>query len=192
MTIYDLKPKFQALLRPIVKKLYKKGISPNQVTIAALILSFIGGFFVLLAQKNHTLLLIIPFIMFIRMALNAIDGILAKEHNLTSDKGAVLNELGDVLSDVLLYLPFIFILNPFIVIAFIILSILSEFIGVLYWAVYNERRYNGPMGKSDRAFVIGFISLIVALFSNALFFSNIILSLAIFLLLLTLYNRIKL
>jgi CDP-diacylglycerol--glycerol-3-phosphate 3-phosphatidyltransferase len=191
MTIYDLKPKFQTLLRPIVEKLYEKSITPNQVTIMALILSFFGGLIVFLAQNNHTLLLVVPFVMFIRMALNAIDGILAKEYNLTSQKGAVLNELGDVVSDIFLYLPFIFILNPYIVITFIILSILSEFIGVLYWAVYAKRRYDGPMGKSDRAFVIGFISFVVVLFSNALLLANIVLSFAILLLFITLYNRLK-
>ncbi|MBN2768709.1 MAG: CDP-alcohol phosphatidyltransferase family protein [Campylobacterales bacterium] len=191
MTIYDLKPKFQALLKPIVKKLYEIGITPNQVTIGALLLSFLGGFIVFLAQKNHLLLIIIPFIMFIRMALNAIDGILAKEYNLTSDTGAILNELGDVLSDILLYLPFIFILNPLILIAFVILAILSEFTGVLYQAIFGKRRYNGPMGKSDRAFVIGLISVLLAFSDKALLFSNILLALSVFLLFLTLFNRLK-
>jgi CDP-diacylglycerol--glycerol-3-phosphate 3-phosphatidyltransferase len=34
------------------------------------------------------------------MALNAIDGMLAREHDMQSPLGAMLNELGDVLSDV--------------------------------------------------------------------------------------------
>jgi CDP-diacylglycerol--glycerol-3-phosphate 3-phosphatidyltransferase len=39
------------------------------------------------------------------MALNAIDGMLAKEFALKSRLGAMLNELGDVFSDAALYLP---------------------------------------------------------------------------------------
>ena len=191
MTIYDFKPKFQALLRPLVQKLHKKGVSPNQITIFALLLSFFGGLVVYMAQDNFLLLIAIPFIMLIRMALNAMDGILAKEYDLISDTGAVLNELGDVLSDIMLYLPFIFILNPFIVIAFVILSILSEFVGVLYQAIFGERRYNGPMGKSDRAFVIGFIALVLVFFQGGLLFVNILLSLCIFLLFVTLFNRMR-
>ena len=43
MTIYDLKPKFQDLLRPIVSKLFNAGVTANQVTLAALLLSVIVG-----------------------------------------------------------------------------------------------------------------------------------------------------
>jgi len=36
------------------------------------------------------------------MALNAIDGMLAREHHMQSKLGAILNELGDVVSDTVL------------------------------------------------------------------------------------------
>ena len=38
-SIYDIKPGFQKLLRPITKFLAGKGITPNQVTVAAAVLS---------------------------------------------------------------------------------------------------------------------------------------------------------
>jgi hypothetical protein len=38
-TIYDLKPQFQNLLRPIAAVLAKRGLSANEVTIGALVLS---------------------------------------------------------------------------------------------------------------------------------------------------------
>ncbi len=190
MTIYDLKPKFQALLRPIVKNLASKGYTANQVTILATILSFIGGIFVLLGLLNKYFLFLIPFIMFIRMALNAIDGMLAKEYNMKTKKGAMLNELADIVSDTILYLPFAFLINPIIVILFVVISIFTEFIGVSAQAVYNNRRYDGPMGKSDRAFVIGLISLLFA-FDMNLIILNIILSIATILALLTIINRWK-
>jgi len=47
----------------------------------------------------------VPCALFVRMALNALDGMLAREHGMGSDVGAMLNELGDVVSDVALYLP---------------------------------------------------------------------------------------
>lgn len=190
MTIYDLKPKFQQLLMPIVESCYKKGISPNQVTISAILLSAIGGIIVLASSINHYLLWAIPFLLFIRMALNAIDGVLAKNYNQKSKLGAILNELGDVISDTFLYLPFVYILEPMAVICFVILAILSEFAGVLMWAVYDERRYDGPMGKSDRAFLLGLISILIALF-NLTMVSNILLIVSSIFLLKTIYNRTK-
>ena len=39
MTIYDLKPAFQNLLRPICNSLEKAGVTANQVTVAATLMS---------------------------------------------------------------------------------------------------------------------------------------------------------
>ena len=50
MTIYDLKPKFQALLRPSVNFLAQKGITPNQVTMFAMLLSILVGVIIALTQ----------------------------------------------------------------------------------------------------------------------------------------------
>ena len=49
---------------------------------------------------------LLPAVLFVRMALNAIDGMLAREHGQKSALGAFLNELCDVVSDAALYLPF--------------------------------------------------------------------------------------
>ena len=105
-TIYNLKPAFQNLLRPIVRTLAHAGATPNQITYAALFLSFIAGGAVALTNGAAWTLLSIPVVMFVRMALNAIDGMLAKEPDMKSDAGAMLNEMSDVLSDAALYLPY--------------------------------------------------------------------------------------
>jgi len=34
-TVYDLKPRFQATLRPLVRRLAAAGVTANQVTVAA-------------------------------------------------------------------------------------------------------------------------------------------------------------
>lgn len=99
------------------------------------------------------------------MALNAMDGMLAREHNQQTPLGAFLNELTDVASDAALYLPFALVLpgNPVWVGVVIVLAGISEFAGVLGATVGASRRYDGPMGKSDRAFVFGALGLWVAL-----------------------------
>ncbi len=164
-TIYDLKPAFQNLLRPIVQNLARLGATPNQITYSALFLSFIAGGAVALTHGAVWTLLAIPAVMFVRMALNAIDGMLAKEHDMKSDAGAMLNEMSDVLSDAALYLPFALIggVSPLWVVLFVIMAILTEMAGVLGALIGGVRRYDGPMGKSDRAFVIGTLSLALGL-----------------------------
>lgn len=164
-TIYDLKPAFQSVLRPIVRALAKRGITANQITLAALGLSIVWGGLIALTQGALWVLWMLPIVLFVRMALNAIDGMLAKEHDMKSDVGAMLNEMGDVLSDTALYLPFAMIegVSPLWVTLFVIASILTEMAGVLGVVIGKMRRYDGPMGKSDRAFVIGSTALALGL-----------------------------
>ena len=176
MTIYELKPAFQNLLRPIVNAMAKKGITPNQVTWAAMILSLIVGGFIAITKGAVIALYIVPAFLFIRMALNAIDGMLAKEHDLKSDGGAVLNEMGDVISDAGLYLPLALIggVDAKAVIFFVVIGIFTEMTGVLGAVIKNERRYDGPMGKSDRAFMVGALCLLWALGVQPALWSDIV------------------
>jgi CDP-diacylglycerol--glycerol-3-phosphate 3-phosphatidyltransferase len=99
------------------------------------------------------------------MALNAIDGMLAREHNMQSDLGGILNELGDVISDTALYLPFAFVpgISPLFLVTVVLLSVLSEMVGVVAVQIGASRRYDGPMGKSDRAFAFGLLALLLGI-----------------------------
>jgi CDP-diacylglycerol--glycerol-3-phosphate 3-phosphatidyltransferase len=160
ISIYQLKPRFQALLRPLVARLDRIGITANMVTLLAMFVSCVLGV-VLFVSESTRLFLLLPLWMFLRMALNAVDGMLAREFGHKTPLGAYLNELTDVVSDAALYLPFVLI-APFgwgSVALVIFLSGLSEMAGALGPMVGVERRYDGPMGKSDRAFVFGVLGL---------------------------------
>ncbi|MCI5224673.1 MAG: CDP-alcohol phosphatidyltransferase family protein, partial [Candidatus Electrothrix sp. AR4] len=95
MTVYQLKTAFQNRLRPLVRMLAKAGVTANQVTIAALLLSVLFGLLLYCSDFAPWVLFCLPIILFLRMGLNAIDGMLAKEHDMQSSLGAILNELGD-------------------------------------------------------------------------------------------------
>ncbi len=163
-SVYDLKPRFQNLLRPLMRKLAAAGITPNIVTIIAIAGSIITGAIVSQSGTRPKLLLLLPAWLFARMALNAIDGMMAREMAMSTDLGAVLNELGDAVSDLGLYLPLAFACSQaaWPVIAFSIGAILTEMSGVLGRALGASRRYEGPMGKSDRAFIVGALGLATA------------------------------
>jgi CDP-diacylglycerol--glycerol-3-phosphate 3-phosphatidyltransferase len=110
-------------------------------------------------------LLLLPVVLFLRMALNAMDGMLAREHNQKSALGAILNELGDVVADVGLYLPLAVVpgFDPWLVVGVVILSIFTEMTGVIGVQIGASRRYDGPLGKSDRAFLLGSMGLLLGL-----------------------------
>jgi len=193
MTIYDLKKSFQNLLRPLTKALARAGVTANQVTISALMLSFACGAFIYFSTASSLSLLLVPPVLFIRMALNAIDGMLAREHGMKSNLGAVLNELGDVLSDAVLYLPFSVIkgASPEAVVVAVILAIFTEMTGVVAVQIGATRRYDGPMGKSDRAFVFSCLALVIGAGVPVGTWFPIILWAVVVLLSLTILNRAR-
>jgi CDP-diacylglycerol---glycerol-3-phosphate 3-phosphatidyltransferase len=161
MSLYLLKPRFQALLRPAVCALQRAGVTANQVTLAACGVSVALGLGLYAAGAPRDGLLLIPVWMALRMAFNAVDGMLAREHGQASKLGALLNELTDVLSDAALFLPLAVLapFSPFWVGAFIVLAALSEMAGVLGPSIGSSRRYDGPLGKSDRAAAVGALAL---------------------------------
>lgn len=192
MSIYQLKPQFQNLLRPLCAWLFKSGATANQVTVAACMISIAVGVGLALWPSPQWFL-IIPVWFFLRMAFNAVDGMLAREFGQASVLGAYLNELTDVFSDAALYLPFAMVpgSSSLLVGTVIALSIVSEMAGVLGVTVGSSRRYDGPMGKSDRAFVFGLLGLLIALeIPLAAAFDWIWMGMAI-LILVTIVNRVR-
>lgn len=164
-SVYDLKPRFVALLRPVAARLAAHGVSANAVTLAAMLASILVGIVLAMWPDCLRLWLILPVFLFLRMAANAIDGILAREHGMKSRLGAILNEVGDVVSDTALYLPFILLagVNGFWVMLAVIIAIIGEMVGILGQVVGSSRRYDGPMGKSDRAAVFGLIGFLIGI-----------------------------
>ena len=156
-SIYDLKPRFQALLRPTIRGLARLGVTANHVTWAAMLLSLAAGAVLVLNPHRRALLLLLPLVLLVRMALNAIDGMMARELDMKTDLGALLNELGDVVSDTALYLPLALVpdFRTDFMVVIVVLSVITEMSGLLGQTLGAGRRYDGPMGKSDRALVFG-------------------------------------
>ncbi|WP_420138326.1 CDP-alcohol phosphatidyltransferase family protein [Sphingomonas sp.] len=163
-TLYSLKPRFQALLRPLVKRIADAGISANQITLLAAIISAIAGAGIIWSDSRQAFL-ILPVWFLLRMGLNAIDGMLAREFGQKSTLGAYLNELCDVVADAALIAPFALVapFAPAWVFAVIFLAALSEYAGVMGPLAGAGRRYDGPFGKSDRALVIGALGMWVGI-----------------------------
>lgn len=159
ITIYSVKPYFQKALRPLLAFLVRIGITPNQVTLFASFLSI--GFGIYFAWAGRASWWLMPIVFLVRMALNAVDGMLARQFQMQSRLGTYLNELGDMISDLFLCLPFA-IEFPWSIGSVCFLSLFSEIAGILATAIGEKRRYDGPMGKSDRAFCLGIIGFLMA------------------------------
>ncbi|WP_312187625.1 CDP-alcohol phosphatidyltransferase family protein [Leclercia sp.] len=192
MTLYQLKPAFQALLNPVMIGLYKRRVTPNHITLTAMALCFITGA-VLILFPQPVLFVLLPVTLIARMALNALDGMLARKYNQTSRPGAILNEIGDVLSDIALYLPFILLPYSNVSLGIIMLfcAVMTEFCGVLAQTLNGVRSYAGPLGKSDRALAFGIWGLALFVWPQLMQWNNAVWGVAVILLLWTIVNRCR-
>lgn len=193
ISVYKLKPKFQQLLTPVLLFLNKKQITANQITISSILLSVIIGVLFWNADVSNWFYLSLPIGLLIRMALNALDGMMARKFSQTSKLGEVLNEVGDIVSDMIIFFPLIKFQpeSLYLIIVFIILSIINEFAGLLGKVVGKERRYEGPMGKSDRALILGIYGLIIFFGVDISGYSQYIFALIIVFLIISTYTRLK-
>ncbi len=135
----------------------------------------------------------LPIVLLVRMALNAIDGLLARAAAQQTKRGALLNELSDQFADPALYLPFAYAagLSPELVVLSVLLASLTEFTGVVALTVGNTRGFAGPMGKSDRAFAFSILALMLAAGVPAVY-ANALLGIIVCLTIWTIRNRFKL
>jgi len=182
------------LLRPVARQFVLLGATANQITLFACALSVGTGALLFWQRTPRVWFLILPAVLFVRMGLNALDGLIAREFHQESRLGAYLNELADIVSDVFLILPFARV--PGIDLSWtsvmILLATISEMTGVLGVAIGASRRYDGPMGKSDRAVVFGALALWLGLKNTISLRELTLVACAISLLLaLTIRNRIR-
>ncbi|NML72013.1 CDP-alcohol phosphatidyltransferase family protein [Chryseobacterium sp. RP-3-3] len=193
ISVYKLKPKFQQLLTPVLLLLHKNKITANQITVASILLSVIIGILFWNGDLSKWFFLSLPIGLLLRMALNALDGMMARKFNQTSKLGEVLNEVGDIVSDVIIFFPLLKFQpeSLYLIVILIILSVINEFSGLIGKVVGKERRYDGPMGKSDRALILGIYGLAVFFGADISGISPYIFGLIIILLTISTYIRLK-
>lgn len=118
---------------------------------------------------------------------------MARTYNQQTKLGEVLNEIGDVISDVLIFFPLLKFEadQTYLIVLFLCFGIINEFAGFIGRVISGTRRYDGPMGKSDRALVIGIYGIVSFIGVNLSDYSFYIFLLINLLLLLSTVIRLK-
>ena len=100
MGLYDMKPRFRQVLNPLADRL--GWLHPDAITLAGLGASALALLCFFGALRQRWLLLLVPCLLFVRIACNALDGLVAQRTGRARAFGEVLNEGVDRLSDVVL------------------------------------------------------------------------------------------
>ena len=169
MRIYSIKPKFQKFLNPVKSIFVRLGVHPTTINILALLISLAGGLLIYYSSFNIWLLAYIPFIAFIRTALNALDGMVAREMKVGNQKfGEVLNEFIDRLSDTAFFLGIAFAayVNASLAFGALVGVLLVSYIGIVGKAAGGSRQYVGLMGKADRMFWLSVACVAILIFGS--------------------------
>jgi CDP-diacylglycerol--glycerol-3-phosphate 3-phosphatidyltransferase len=152
MNLYGTKGAANARLVPLVDRLAKAGVTPDQVTLAAVPVAMLGGACLLVSPAAPWLLLLVPVLVVARIVLNLIDGNMARRTGKTHPRGELYNELGDRLADVAFLAPVAFLEGaiPEVVLLGVLTGVLASYTGITARAAGGERIYRGILSKPGR------------------------------------------
>jgi len=152
MDLYATKGAVNARLVPLVDRLASAGVTPDQVTIAAVPVALVGGAFLLASPDVPVLYLVVPLLVSARIVLNLIDGNMARRTGMSHPRGELYNEVGDRLADIAFLAPVAFLpgASPHLVLLGVLMGVMASFIGITAKAAGSERIYRGVLSKPGR------------------------------------------
>ena len=161
--LYLQKGNFQKIVRWIAGS----WMSPNMasllgtVFIACVATAFYLGYS---TQRYRFALLLVPVFLILRMMMNALDGMLAREYNKGTVAGEIANEALDIIGDTVCYGVLYFTPDGprLSIVILLLLSWAAEFFGVLGKGMPGGARRHETLlgGKPDRAVWMGLLALL--------------------------------
>ena len=168
MGIYSTKSMWQKVLKPIVDISVRNHVHPDVFTYTAVVISIGGAISLYLAGSNQAWLwLFIPSVL-LRLTLNLLDGLVARELQMADTFGELKNEFGDRIADVAIFLGLAFggYVDVRLVLVSLSLILCVSYLGILGKAMTGERVYGGIFGKGDRMISLAIFTLYSAISGN--------------------------
>jgi len=165
-----LKSRGTAWAKGLAKFLANTGITPNQISILSIVMSFIAMISFYYSQQNKLLLIVAAVFIQLRLLCNLFDGMVAVEHGKKTNTGDIFNDAPDRFADLFIILgaslavmdrPYAIHLGW----AGAAFAIMTAYIRVLGRSVGTESYFTGPMAKQHRMFVVTSTALIDVILS---------------------------
>lgn len=130
-------------------------LSPNSITVLALILNLVAAVTLAYARHHPALFLLVPLIVAVAGLLDAFDGIVARARNQQTLYGDFLDHLFDRISDSALLAGFLYgaSIRPELGYPALIAVIMTGYAGTQVEATYRQRSYEG-VGRGEYVLAI--------------------------------------
>jgi CDP-diacylglycerol---glycerol-3-phosphate 3-phosphatidyltransferase len=152
MNLYATKGAVNARLIPLVDRLAAAGVTPDQLTLAAIPVAVAGGACVLGSQQIPALLLLVPLLVVLRILLNLVDGNMARRTGKIHARGELYNEVGDRIADIAFLAPAAFLPGApsQLILLGVLGGVMASYVGITAKAAGGERIYRGILSKPGR------------------------------------------
>jgi len=160
MGLYVWKFPFREVLKPLAKAL--RGVNPDLVSYLAVVVAFFTGVCFYFAGDQPFLLIGAIVLIFLRMILNTLDGVMAIEINKSGPEGEIVNALPDRYSDIFVMLGIAFspYCNVYLGAIASISVLLVSYTGMMGKAIGVSWQHSGPLGKVERLILIMIAALL--------------------------------
>ena len=165
MNLYATKGAVNARLIPLVDRLSRAGVTPDQVTLAAVPVAILAGACLLASPSVPALLLAVPALAGVRILLNLVDGNMARRTGTIHARGELYNEVGDRLADIAFLAPVAWLPGamPHVVLLGVMTGVMASYVGITAKAAGGERIYRGILSKPGRMALLC-VTCVVAFF----------------------------
>jgi archaetidylinositol phosphate synthase len=174
MTLDQLRPKVARLIDPWVRAAQTLGLSPDGVSIVAFALALAAGAtygYAGPALGDAPLLYAVGALcVFFNGWLDVVDGALAREQNVASDGGDLLDHVLDRYADVAIIVGLAAGIGRYdLGLAAVTGVLLTSYLGTQAQAVGLDRVYAGVLGRADRLALAGLVGVAVALYPTSVY-----------------------
>ncbi|WP_290819207.1 CDP-alcohol phosphatidyltransferase family protein [Halovivax sp.] len=162
MTLDRLRPYVTGALRPFVAGFDRVGMTPNGVSVLAFVAAVLAaGAFYLGGTAARWWYAVAAALVFANGWLDVVDGALAREQNVASPAGDLLDHVLDRYADIVIIGGLAAGIGDY-VLGFLAVTgvVLTSYLGTQAQAVGLDRVYGGLVGRADRLALIGLVGFL--------------------------------
>lgn len=152
--LYVLKPWYTRRLQRIIDVAVTRHVSPDAFTAAGVVAAGLAGGALVLSTQWRPAAYAVPVLLALRLAGANLDGAVARARAVSRPVGALLNEIGDRLSDLLILGCIALVTPQSLALLALIAATLPTFVSLAVATAGGSRANGGPVGKTERCLLV--------------------------------------